>query len=64
MAETKIQHQTTSRGLVWRSLGMLRAVRGLIVVLLWTSGNAFTTTSSRCPWTSSSGRALASSSSV
>ena len=33
MAETKVQHQTTSRGLVWRSLGMLRAVRGLIVVL-------------------------------
>ena len=33
MAETKVQHQATSRGLVWRSLGMLRAVRGLIVVL-------------------------------
>ena len=34
MAETKVPHQATSRGLVWRSLGMLRAVRGLIVVLL------------------------------
>ena len=33
LTETKVQHQTTSRGLVWRSLGMLRAVRGLIVVL-------------------------------
>jgi ATP-binding cassette subfamily B protein len=33
LAETKIQGQAMSRGLVWRSLGMLRAVRGLIVVL-------------------------------
>ena len=33
MAETKAQHERTSRGLVRRSLGMLRAVRGLIVVL-------------------------------
>ena len=32
LAGTKAQHERTSRGLVWRSLGMLRAVRGLIVV--------------------------------
>ena len=30
----KTQYERTSRGLVWRSLGMLRAVRGLIVVLV------------------------------
>ena len=30
----KTQYEQTSRGLVWRSLGMLRAVRGLIVVLV------------------------------
>ena len=34
MTETKAQYEPTSRGLVWRSLGMLRAVRGLIVVLV------------------------------
>ena len=34
MAETNVQHQTSSRGLVRRSLGMLRAVRGRIVVLV------------------------------
>jgi ATP-binding cassette subfamily B protein len=35
MAETKVERQLTSTGLVWRSLGMLRAVRGLIVVSLF-----------------------------
>ena len=30
MADAKVQ---TSRGLVWRSLGMLRPVRGMILVL-------------------------------
>jgi ATP-binding cassette, subfamily B, bacterial len=34
LAETNAQHERTSRGLVWRSLGMLHAVRGLIVVLI------------------------------
>jgi ATP-binding cassette, subfamily B, bacterial len=34
LTETKVRHETTSRGLVWRSLGMLRAVRGLIMVSL------------------------------
>jgi ATP-binding cassette subfamily B protein len=33
MAESKAQHQTTSGRLVWRSLAMLRPVRGLMVVL-------------------------------
>ncbi len=32
MTETTAQRQTMSRALVWRSLGMLRAVRGLVVV--------------------------------
>ena len=32
MIETTAQRQTMSRALVWRSLGMLRAVRGLVVV--------------------------------
>jgi hypothetical protein len=34
LTETKVAHQTTSGRLIWRSLGMLRAVRGLIVVSL------------------------------
>jgi ATP-binding cassette, subfamily B, bacterial len=33
LAESKAQHQTTSGRLVWRSLGMLRPVRSLVVVL-------------------------------
>jgi len=32
LTETTAQRQTMSRALVWRSLGMLRAVRGLVVV--------------------------------
>ena len=34
MAESKAQHLTTSGRLVWRSLGMLRPVRGLMIVLI------------------------------
>src|SRR5258708_33421259 len=34
VAEMKVAHQTASGRLVWRSLGVLRAVRGLIAVSL------------------------------
>jgi hypothetical protein len=34
LAEAKVQHQPTFRGLVWRSLRMLRPVRGLIIIVV------------------------------